>query len=758
MNFEIRKETARKIRAINNSFDLDLVSMCRQIGEDPTTFFEFGDWDDIDFRESDLTNVSFRGARLRRILVYAEQLNVIRSTDPAVLIEPSVTPGRPSKGSRKPLDKSSGPILRIETFGSTGLSAVNGDQLVGLGAKAQALIVYLASKPLMQLSRDSIVDLLWERVAGHQGKGSLRQELRRFKKVLGEEAFEAIFQIEDDQIGLRRGSISIDVDEFEAAASSDDPEELAAILKIYRGEFLRDNSARSVPFQEWAQERRNYLTDLFVSSMSRLAMLDLDRGKFERCKEAAKAVVDIDPLHEPAQEALIKCLIATGARGQARNAYENFRTVCIREIGTEPESSLSALLGPDDDSPSDLLVEQRASSGKVSIAILDISKDEDEDFSYLASGVVEEVAANLARSNWLTTSLVNAPSLPRDINVQSAQGDLRDQADYLLRVNVQVKDERVSVVSTLSRIEDNATLFSDSMQSDANDILLLQHETAIRIASIFEEKALDDRGEMLRDAPLPLPQDMNHWTLLMRARWLFWKSGRRRNFEARELLMEVQRNHPSTPQTYSLLTLTHVVDAWNGWTEDVQSSIESSIDFATQGLRAAPADPWAQYALGVAYATSGELERAELYLTQASRLSSMSIITGELARLKALSGETVEAERLAKKACEQSPYDPQYAIWVRTRSIAQWIEGNLEKALELIDYCLIVRPGWMQNHIFKSVILYEMGKTREASIALHEISYPNFSRASLRSWCPLSDESQFDRLCNALFSLGLDVN
>ena len=333
--------------------------------------------------------------------------------------------------------KSGEPLVWLRAFGVTAIGPMGEDAVAGLGAKALGLLTFLAVNSPTPVTRDAIVDLLWERVEPSQGKGSLRQELRSFKRNLGDDLFDALLDVSDNHIGLRAGVVAFDVAQLDRAANSDDPDEIAEIIAIYKDDFLAGNTARAEPFQDWARERATYYRDLAVAAMVRLAFMDLEAGRFERCQQAADWVIGVDALHEQAQEALIRCHLATGRRGQARSAYEIFRSRMIREIGAEPEATLAALVAPDAEvrarprvasqPPPPLAAEKR----NPVIAVLNVSRERGGDQDYLAGGVVEELVANLSRSSWLRVMALGSPMSPRDLNVDTAQRDLRGNADYV---------------------------------------------------------------------------------------------------------------------------------------------------------------------------------------------------------------------------------------------------------------------------------------------------------------------------------------
>ncbi|MGB0507828.1 MAG: AfsR/SARP family transcriptional regulator, partial [Pikeienuella sp.] len=238
-------------------------------------------------------------------------------------------------------------FLKLRSFGVTTLSDSVGNNFVGLGAKALGLLVFVAARAPTAVSREELVELFWERADPAMGRGSLRQALRRIKKTIGAERFAQALEVNDRFVALRPGAVEVDIDLLEALASETDADKLAVLLDYCQGDFLADNAARAVAFQDWAAERRSYYQDLIIGAMSRLGSADLGANKPERARKAAEKIIAIDPLHEQAHEIIIRTLLASGSRGQARNHYERFRREVLTELGAEPGFQLSDLDTPD---------------------------------------------------------------------------------------------------------------------------------------------------------------------------------------------------------------------------------------------------------------------------------------------------------------------------------------------------------------------------------------------------------------------------
>lgn len=82
MTIFLDSNTAEKIEKIRNSRRTDIVELVRDIGENPETFFEGGDWSELDFSQSDLTGVSFTGAILVGVTLMSDQVDKVSKSNP----------------------------------------------------------------------------------------------------------------------------------------------------------------------------------------------------------------------------------------------------------------------------------------------------------------------------------------------------------------------------------------------------------------------------------------------------------------------------------------------------------------------------------------------------------------------------------------------------------------------------------------------------------------------------------------------------
>jgi ATP/maltotriose-dependent transcriptional regulator MalT/DNA-binding SARP family transcriptional activator len=115
-------------------------------------------------------------------------------------------------------------------------------------------------------------------------------------------------------------------------------EALETILSCYTGDYVAD-----LPFEEWTLTRREYLRNLLLRGMHRLARLHLEAGDFEEAIAAAHAALAREPWDEEATHILMKAYAAFGHIPSALRAYEMLRDRLKRDLDLPPREDLTAL-------------------------------------------------------------------------------------------------------------------------------------------------------------------------------------------------------------------------------------------------------------------------------------------------------------------------------------------------------------------------------------------------------------------------------
>jgi DNA-binding SARP family transcriptional activator/tetratricopeptide (TPR) repeat protein len=203
--------------------------------------------------------------------------------------------------------------------------------------KATALLAHLALSEGAR-PRDALADLLWPDADLDRARGALRRTLSTLRSGIGAQHLEAT----RDHVRLRRADgLTVDVDRFRAARANGDA---VAAVAAYGGELLEGLVVRDAPgFEEWLAGEAEGLRRELVAALAGAAAAQQDAGDLPGAVSSVRRWLQVDPLHEPAHQALIRLLAASGDRAGALAQYRTCVRTLSRELGVPPLAETARL-------------------------------------------------------------------------------------------------------------------------------------------------------------------------------------------------------------------------------------------------------------------------------------------------------------------------------------------------------------------------------------------------------------------------------
>jgi DNA-binding SARP family transcriptional activator len=197
--------------------------------------------------------------------------------------------------------------------------------------KAIALLAVLAVTG-REHSREQLADLLWPEADSAKGRASLRRTLSVTAAAMG-----AGLTISRSAVTLELAAVQVDVREFEALIGRPDAESLERAVDLYRDDFLSGFVLRGCPdFEEWQASVSEGLRQSLARGLQRLVAACIDQGDLERATEHARRWLQLDPLHEPAHQAIIRLHGWAGQRSAAMRQYRSLVRVLDRDLAVRP--------------------------------------------------------------------------------------------------------------------------------------------------------------------------------------------------------------------------------------------------------------------------------------------------------------------------------------------------------------------------------------------------------------------------------------
>lgn len=240
-----------------------------------------------------------------------------------------------------------GPVWRIEMLG--GLQALSEDLSVSRfrTRRVGLLLAYLAYHRERHPSRDELSDLLWPEAEPDFTRRNLRQTLASLRRHLEPPTVPTgvILVAKQGRVGLEPRHIATDVEDFRALVHRGlaEPKNYlrAATLKraieLYRGDFLPGY------YEEWVQQERLLLEDLYVSALQNLAQACEAEGQPDEAIRYIRLALVRNAFQEDLHAALMRLYLASARPASALHHFEEWRAKMTAELAEEPSPALQSL-------------------------------------------------------------------------------------------------------------------------------------------------------------------------------------------------------------------------------------------------------------------------------------------------------------------------------------------------------------------------------------------------------------------------------
>ncbi|MBL8376742.1 MAG: winged helix-turn-helix domain-containing protein [Burkholderiales bacterium] len=399
--------------------------------------------------------------------------------------------------------------------------------------------------------------------------------------------------------------------------------------------------------------------------------------------------------------------------------------------------------------------EAPAAPPRPSIAVLPfINLGDEREQEYFADGLAEDIIASLSNSRWLFVIDRGSSFVYRGSDLDSTAVARALGVRYLVSGSVRRSATKLRVNATLSNGATGEALWNGRYDRPLEDLFDMQDEISACIAGTIEPLFLRQEENIAAHKPA---RDLEHWDLLMRARWHYWRSTRKHAVECQRLLLLALARKPDDVQTLSLLAFSYLTDVWSGWAEDPKKRITEACRHALKAVSVNDVDSFAHLTLGVAMACIGDMDRAIAEQRRALEIyPHFAAAAAELGRLLAFSGQTAEAEALVRRAMAASPSEPRMSLWLFTLAIAAFVDARYGEAVRYARDALAQRPDWFFNHYLLAACQAANGDLPGAQKALSDgvKMMPRFTVAALKVGHPFVRDADRDRYVEALRKAG----
>jgi len=209
-------------------------------------------------------------------------------------------------------------------------------------SSARALFFYLLDFP-RGVRREKLAEALWPNAEPGSVESNLYPAVHWLRKALWRDALVVEGQVYRLNLGDR---LWYDAQEFErlVARARRSPVGSAERIKLLQlaGDLVVTPYLEDLA-DDWVYARRRHLEELHIQLLFEIAAFAERQQRLDAAIACYTRVLRVDPLHEQANESLMRCYIAQGQAAAAATLYHSYAQALKEDLGLEPPPSMRAL-------------------------------------------------------------------------------------------------------------------------------------------------------------------------------------------------------------------------------------------------------------------------------------------------------------------------------------------------------------------------------------------------------------------------------
>jgi adenylate cyclase len=339
----------------------------------------------------------------------------------------------------------------------------------------------------------------------------------------------------------------------------------------------------------------------------------------------------------------------------------------------------------------------------------------------------------------------------RDISASEAAQEAGVR--YVLEGAAQIAGQRIRVTIQLTDASVGQVIWSDQFDRVLDDIFELQDEittevvSRLRISTHYGEPAVTYAWW----------DSLPNWRSrekALRGFNYFYKGTPTENQLARQEFEQLVEMHPEETQGLALIALTHWVEAFRGWAESPEDSIEKAVEIAEQAVAGGDQDGLGRMVLGHARLDQGKYEEAlELSKSAAATRRSCPIANALYGRALLYGGDPEGAIQQMKHAIRTQRL---YAPWmINILSEAYRDMGDIPSSIRLGKESLQLDEENADTNAILCADHVFLGAVEEARQIGQKLRQSGFSTQDYATTKPYRDRDKLDVVTSALREAGL---
>jgi adenylate cyclase len=391
---------------------------------------------------------------------------------------------------------------------------------------------------------------------------------------------------------------------------------------------------------------------------------------------------------------------------------------------------------------------------KPSIAVLPfVNMSGDKEQEYFSDGITEEIITALSKVPRLFVIARNSTFTYKGKPVMVQQVAQELGVRHMLEGSVRRTEDRVRITAQLIDAMTGNHLWAEKYDRDLKDIFALQDEITFKVVAALQVKLTEGEQALIVAGGTT---NFEAYAKFLKALEYFKRFNKEGNLLARKMAEEAIALDPNYPRGYRMIASTHWLDVSLGVSKSPKESLAKAAQLYQKVIEMDPTDAVAHSFLGWVYTMMRQHEKgmaeAEKAITINPNAADAHCILGMVLHYNGNPKEAIEA---IKKAIRLNPSPPTW-YW-QTLGSAYCDAGMHEEAIAALRKALSSSPDNLIARLRLAATYSLSGREEEARAEAAEVLRinPKFSVDSFTKAVPYKDQSEADKLINALRKAGL---
>ncbi len=340
---------------------------------------------------------------------------------------------------------------------------------------------------------------------------------------------------------------------------------------------------------------------------------------------------------------------------------------------------------------------------------------------------------------------VDVKDVARDLGVQ-----------YVLEGSVRKFGDRLRITAQLVDAIADKHVWAERYDRELKDVFQVQDEIT---QSIVTSVAPEYLSAEMRRAQRKDVRNLDAWDAFMRGYWHLLRYTKDDNAAAQRLVRKAIDLDPHQANSHGILAVTHLMDAFYGWSESRAASFRVALESAERGFALDDQNTQALRSIGLVHFFSKNHDVALSYYERAVAVNPNEAENRALlGAALGVAGDYDAALGQLKTAIRLSPRDAHIATWYNNLAVAAFVVGREEEAAEWARKTVQANPQLSGGYRTLGATYGNLGRLTEAEAArvkLQEL-LPHLTIAQLRERLPyFKNPDDLERYLDGLRKAGL---